>query len=109
MRTGHHISAQAARIEYKELRKTSPEAARRAVVEYWRSKGHDVFATARMFGVNCCLVYDILSRWAEADLQDRPKTPRHQPKKTTAEIGDRVTAAKHQARTAMLESLSAEV
>jgi len=98
MRTGHHISAQAARIEYKELRKTSPEAARRAVVEYWRSNGHNVSGAARMFGINRCVVYDILSKWAEGDLRDRPKTPKHQPNKTAAEIEDKVVAAKNKTR-----------
>jgi hypothetical protein len=48
MRTGHHISAWGARIEHKELRKTSPEAARRAVVEYSRSNGHNVSGAARV-------------------------------------------------------------
>ena len=62
MRDGHRTSAQAARIDYKELRKTSPEAARRAVVEYWRSNGHNVSGAARLFGINRCALYDILSK-----------------------------------------------
>ena len=95
MKSGRHTCEQAARIDYKELRKTSPEAARRAVVEYWRSDGRNVSATARMFGINRCVVYDILHKWAEGDLRDRPKTPKHQPNKTPSEIEDQVVAAKN--------------
>jgi transposase len=98
MRGGHRTSAQAARIDYKELRKTSAEAARRAVVEYWRSNGHNVSAAAQMFGINRCVVYDILSKWAEGDLRDRPRTPKHQPNKTPVEVEDRVIAAKNKTR-----------
>jgi transposase len=98
MRTGHRTSKHRAGIDYKELRKTSPEAARRAVVEYWRNKGHNVSATARMFGINRCVVYDILHKWAEGDLRDRPKTPRRQPNKTPPEIEDQVLAAKNKTR-----------
>jgi len=98
MRAGHHTCEQAARIDYKELRKTSAEAARRAVVEYWRSDGRNVSATARMFGINRSVVYDILHKWAEGDLRDRPKTPKHQPNKTPSEIEGQVVAAKNKTR-----------
>ena len=75
MNNGHHTSA--IKIDYKELRKTSPEAARQAVVAYWRNNGHHVADAARTFGINRCVVYDILQKWAEGDLRDRPKTPKH--------------------------------
>ena len=95
MRTGHRTRAQAGRIDYKELRKMSAEAARKAVLEYWRSNGHNVTSTARMFGINRCVVYDILHKWAEGDLGDRPRTPKHQPNRTPTEIEDQVLAAKN--------------
>jgi len=95
MRTGHLTNAQRARIDYKELRKTSPEAARQAVLEYWRSNGHGVSSTARMFGIQRCVVCDILRKWAQGDLRDRPRTPRHQPHKTPVAVEDQVLAAKN--------------
>jgi transposase len=96
MNNGHHTSA--LKIDYKELRKTSPEAARQAVVAYWRNNGHHVSDAARTFGINRCVVYDILQKWAEGDLRDRPKTPKHQPNKTATEIEDKVIAAKNKTR-----------
>jgi hypothetical protein len=51
-----------------------------------------------MFGINRCVVYDILHKWAEGDLRDRPKTPKHQPNKTPSEIEDQVVAAKNKTR-----------
>jgi len=85
-------------IDYKELRKTSPETARAAVVEYWKGNSHNVSDAARMFGINRCVVYDILRKWAEGDLRDRPRTPRRQPNKTPPEIEDQVVAAKNKTR-----------
>lgn len=32
------------------------------MVEYWRSNGHNVSAAARLFGINRCVIYDILSK-----------------------------------------------
>ena len=104
MRSGHHIEPSTVKIDYKELRKTSPETevgqvtARAAVVEYWKGNGHNVSDVARMFGINRCVVYDILRKWAEGDLRDRPKTPKHQPNKTHADIEDCVVAAKNNTR-----------
>ena len=82
MRTGLRTTTQGVGIDYKALRKTSPEAARRAVVKCFTRNGHNVSAAARMFGINRCVVYDILGQWMEVDLRDRPKTPKHQPNKT---------------------------
>jgi transposase-like protein len=85
-------------IDYKELRKTSPEAARQAVIEYLKSDGGNVSATARLFGINRCVVYDILRKWSAGDLRDRPRTPHHQPNKTAPEIEEQVIAAKNKTR-----------
>lgn len=95
MNAGHRTKTRTATISYKQLRKASPEAARTAVVEYWKSNGHNVSAAARLFGINRCVVYDILRKWVQGDLRDRPKTPQHQPRKTTAQVEDQVIAAKN--------------
>ncbi|UCC76387.1 MAG: helix-turn-helix domain-containing protein [Anaerolineales bacterium] len=86
------------RIDYKELRKTSPEAARQAVVDYWKKNGHNIAEVARTFGINRCVIYDILRKWTAGDLRDRPKTPHHQPNKRPPQLEDKVIAAKNKTR-----------
>ena len=98
MRRGRRTDKQVARIDYKELRKLDPETSRRAVIALWKSNGQNVSATARMFGINRRVVYDILERWASGNLRDRPRTPKRQPNKTRPEIEDRVIAAKNKTR-----------
>jgi putative transposase len=95
MKPGPLIKANAAQIDYKELRKINPEAARRAVFDYLRANGHNVAEAARLFGVNRPVIYDILRKEAEGDLRDRPKTPHRQPRKTTRRVENRVIEAKN--------------
>ena len=83
------------RISYKELRKTSPEAARKAVLEYLKTNGGNVSETAAIFGVNRTVIYDILRKQTEGDLKDRSKIPINQPKKTSKELEDLVVAIKN--------------
>ena len=88
MNPGHHI-------DYKQLRQINPEAARQAVLDYLESTGGNISHTAKVFGINRCVVYDILKKQASGDLSDRPRTPKRQPNKTPAEIEDKVIAAKN--------------
>ncbi|MFN2233152.1 MAG: helix-turn-helix domain-containing protein [Anaerolineales bacterium] len=87
-----------ARIYYKTLRKINPEAARKAVVEYLKSNGGNKAEATRVFGVNRTVVYDILKKASEGDLQDRPKRPKHQPNMTAAEVEQKVIAARNKTR-----------
>lgn len=84
-----------ARIEYKVLRQINPEAARQAVVEYLKTNGGNKADAARVFGINRCVVYDILRKAAEDDLRDRPKIPKHQPNKTAPVMEKKVIAARN--------------
>jgi len=81
-------------IDYKGLRGFNAEAARRAVLEYLKTSAN-ISEAARMFGVNRAVVYDILKKEKEGDLRDRSRAPRHQPKRTPAEVEDRVVTAKN--------------
>jgi transposase len=86
------------RIDYKTLRKINPEAARQAVLEYLESNGGIVADAARLFGINRCVVYDILKKQAQGDLTDRSKVPRHQPNRTPPQIEQQVVEARNKTR-----------
>lgn len=85
-------------INYKALRKTNPETARMAVLEYLKSNGRNIADAARVFGINRPVVYDILRKQAEGDLTDRPRIPKYQPNKTPDEVEEKVIEAKNRTR-----------
>lgn len=91
--TGHHTTWKTGKINYKVLRKINPEAARLAVIEYLST---NISEAARIFGIQRTVVYDILKKEEEGDLEDRSRAPLHSPYKTPAEIEDRVVEAKNQ-------------
>jgi len=66
-----------------------------AVLHYLESMQGNIKQTAKVFGINRCVVYDILKKQAEGDLTDRSRAPRHQPRKTPANIEGQVIAAKN--------------
>jgi len=70
---GHHI-------DYKQLRRIDPQAARMAVLNYHESVAGNISRTAKAFGINRCVVYDILKKQASRDLSDRSRAPKHQPR-----------------------------
>lgn len=94
MRSGTRTSCQGVVIDYKCLRAINPEAARRAVLEYLRSCGHNVSRTASVFGINRPVVYDILRKERDGDLDDRSKVPHHQPRRTPKLVEGRIVEAK---------------
>jgi len=98
MRPGHLTHRQIGKIDYKRLREVNPEAARRAVIEYLKSNGHNVSQAALIFGINRTVVYDIIMKDQEGDLKDRSRTPKHQPNKTPAMVEDKVVEAKNKTR-----------
>ena len=85
-------------IDYKSLRCINAEAARYAVLEYLTSCGHNVAAAARAFGITRPVVYDILAKQRQGDLCDRPKAPKHQPRKTPSKVEEQIIAAKNKTR-----------
>ncbi|MBI4999449.1 transposase [Candidatus Gottesmanbacteria bacterium] len=82
-------------IDYKQLRKLNPQAARTAVLEYLRSNGRNIAGTARAFGINRPVVYDIIKKGKEGNLSDRSRTPIHQPTKTPIFMEDKVIEVKN--------------
>lgn len=65
-----------AHIDYKNLRKISPEAARTTVLQYLKSNRGNIADCARVFGIERAVVYDILKKQKERDLKDRSKAPK---------------------------------
>ena len=97
MRPGPRTPQAKGAIDYKSLRGFNPEAARRAVLEYLKTNPN-ISQTARMFGINRAIVYDILKKEKAGDLRDRSRAPRHQPKKTPAAVEDKVVEVKNRTR-----------
>jgi transposase len=71
MKSGRHTSLPGGKIDYKQLRRINPEAARRAVIEYLKTNGHNIAQTALVFGITRPVVYDIIRKEREGDLKDR--------------------------------------
>jgi transposase len=86
------------RIDYKLLRRIDPVAARTAVLEYLKTNDRNISGTARIFGINRPVVYDILKKEREGNLGDRSKAPQHSPNKTAGKIEDRVIEVKNKTR-----------
>lgn len=63
-------------IDYKRLRKINPEAARTAVLEYLKSNGNNVSDCAKVFGLTRAVIYDIIRKSKEGNLQDRSRAPK---------------------------------
>lgn len=83
------------RISYKALRNFSPEAARKAVLEYLASNGGNVSETARVFGINRTVVYNIVKKDQQKNLRDRSKAPKNIPHKTPANLEDLIVQLKN--------------
>jgi transposase len=98
MKTGRHTDLPSGKIDYKQLRKINPEAARRAVIEYLKTNDHNVSQTALMFGINRMVVYDMVRKEQEGDLKDRSRAPHHQPNRTPLQIEDKVIEIKSRTR-----------
>ncbi len=83
------------RINYKELRKVNPEAARLAVLEYLKTNGGNISDTARIFGITRPVIYCILHKAKKGNLKDLPKIPFHQPNRTAKNTEDKVIEVKN--------------
>lgn len=94
LRTRVGLGADRGAIDYKSLRRINAEAARRAVLEYLKTRPN-VSEAARVFGITRASVYDIRRKGLSGDLRDRSKAPLHQPRRTSAEVEDMVIAAKN--------------
>jgi transposase len=83
------------KADYKKLRKINPEAARRAVLDYLESNNQNISDAAAAFGINRTVVYDIIRRSREGGLEDRPRVPKRQPRKTPRDIENKVVQTKN--------------
>jgi transposase len=98
MRAGHRTHPPTGKIDYKQLREINPEAARRAVLDYLKSDGYNIFQAASVFGINRTVVYDILRKEKGGNLKDRSRAPRNQPRRTPAQVEDKIIEVKCRTR-----------
>jgi len=98
MKHGLRTHQATGKINYKQLRKINPEAARRAVLEYLKTNNHNISEAAYIFGINRTVVYDIINKESEGDLKDRARVPKHQPRRTPVAIEDKVIEVKNKTR-----------
>jgi len=98
MKPGLRTYQPTGKIDYKQLRKINPEAARRAVLGYLKTNNHNISEAASIFGINRPVVYDIIKKEKEGNLRDRPKVPKHQPRRTPMAIEDKVIEVKNRTR-----------
>ena len=73
----------------------SPEAAREALLSYLGTNGENISDCASVFRVTRPIVYKALKKKLEGSLSDSSRTPLRQPKKTSADIEDRVIEVKN--------------
>jgi len=98
MKAGRLTSLLPGRIDYKQLRKVNPEAARFAVLEYLKTNDRNISQAAWVFGINRAVVYNILRKEREGNLRDRPRAPHHQPRRTPSALEDKVMEVKNKTR-----------
>jgi len=90
MKSGRHISLPLGKIDYKQLRRVNPEAARRPVTGYLKTNSHNIQKTALVFRITRPVIYSIMRKQGEGDLKDRSRAPDHQPNRTPAWIEDKI-------------------
>ena len=66
-------------INYKELRKSNPQTARQAVIQYFQSVNNNISDTARVFGIYRPGVVDIIIKYRPGDFNVRSLIPHHHP------------------------------
>ena len=95
MRTGSRSCITTDKIDYKQLRKISPEAARKTVIQFLDTNNRNVSRTALVFGINRSVVYDIIRKAEEGNLEDRSRVPKYQPTRTPWDIENKVIEARN--------------
>ena len=65
------------------------------MLEYLRSNDGNVSDTARVFGVNRPVIYDIQRKQREGNLQDRSRAPHNHPRRTAPEVETKVVEVKN--------------
>lgn len=83
-------------IDYKKLRKISPEAARVAVLNFLHTNKNNISKTAKTFGLQRSVIYNIIRREKTGSLKDNSKAPKKIHNKTAREIEEKIILSKNQ-------------
>ncbi len=82
-------------IDYKKLRQINPEAARTAVLSFLASNNRNIAKTAKAFGLQRVVVYDIIRKSKQGNLKDRSKAPKRVHNRTVHDIVEVIIKAKN--------------
>ena len=91
MLTGIHL-------DYNQLREISPQAARRAILQIFKSTNGNVSKTAKHLNTTRKTIYKALQRGKSGELSDMKTTPRHVHNKTPLDIEEKVLKIKKKTR-----------
>lgn len=83
-------------IDYKRLRRINPEAARTTVLEYLQSNGGNISDCAKVFGLTRAVIYDIIRKKQQDNLQDRSRAPKRVANRTPPQIEQLVVNIRQQ-------------
>jgi len=82
------------RLDYRELRTISPQAARRAILQILKANKGNVSKTARMLSITRRTVYKTLTKQKQGELDDLSHCARNIINKTEKDIEDKVVEIK---------------
>jgi len=86
------------RLDYKELREISPQAARRAILQVLKSVDGNVAECARLLHTTRRTIYKALKKESTGNLKDTSTAPKHVPNRTAFGIEEKVIEIKKKTR-----------
>lgn len=78
------------RLDYQELRRSSPIAARQAILQILKAHKGNVSQTAQVLNISRATVYKAIRKKEAGDLHDASRAPKHVHNKTNKKLEERV-------------------
>ena len=81
-------------LNYQDLRRISHEAARKALLQVYKSTGGNISETAKLLRVSRPTVYKTIKKYESGNLSDRSKAPHTIANRTASDIEDKIIEIK---------------